>query len=81
MRLLKQEELLLLDKEPLVEIILQRQEQVQVLTKRAEDLESRLNKSKYPPAEPEALIFEPLEAAFTEPSAPCAPKRGYTSCN
>lgn len=45
MRLLKQEELLLLDKEPLVEIILQRQEQVQVLTKRAEDLESRLNKN------------------------------------
>ena len=30
----------------------------------------KCGKSKYPPAKPEALICEPLEAAFTEPSAP-----------
>ncbi len=45
MRLLKREELLQFDKETLVEIILQLQEQVQVLTKRVEDLESKLHKN------------------------------------
>ena len=29
--------------------------------------------SKYPPAKPGALVCEPLKAAITEPSAPCAP--------
>ncbi|MFQ5356556.1 MAG: IS66 family transposase [Mariprofundaceae bacterium] len=45
MRLLTREELLQLDKETLVEIILQLQEPVQALTKRVEELESRLNKN------------------------------------
>jgi len=45
MRLLTREELLQLDKEVLVEIILQLQGQVQALTKRVEELESRLNKN------------------------------------
>ena len=45
MRLLTREELLQLDKATLVEIILQLQDQVQTLTKRAEELESRLHKS------------------------------------
>ncbi len=45
MRLLKREELLPLDKETLVEIILQLQEQVQALTKRVEELESQLHKN------------------------------------
>ncbi len=45
MRLLKREELLQFDKETLVEIILQLQEQLQALTKRVEDLESKLHKN------------------------------------
>ncbi len=45
MRLLKREELLQLDKETLVEIILKQQEQILILTRRADELESRLNKN------------------------------------
>jgi len=68
MRLLKREELLQLDKETLVEIILQLQKQVQALTQRVEELESRLNKNSRnsskppstdglakPPAKPKSL--------------------------
>ena len=45
MRLLKREELLQLDKETLVEIILQFQTQIQTLTQRVAELESQINKN------------------------------------
>jgi len=45
MRLMKREELLLLEKEPLVEITLQFQDQIQVLTKHVKELESKLHKN------------------------------------
>ena len=45
MRLLKREELLQLDKETLVEIILQSQTQIQTLTQRVAELESQINKN------------------------------------
>ena len=45
MRLLKREELLLLDKATLVEIMLQFQTQIQTLTQRVAELESQINKN------------------------------------
>ncbi len=45
MRPLKREELLQFEKRPLVEITLQLQEQVQVLTRRTEELASQLHKN------------------------------------
>jgi transposase len=66
MRLLKREELLQLDKETLVEIILQLQKQVQALTQRVEELESRLNKNSRNSSKP------PSTDGLAKP--PCKPK-------
>ncbi len=51
---LKREELLRLDKETLVEIILQLHQQVQALTQRVEELESQLNKNSRNSSKPPA---------------------------
>jgi len=54
MRQLKREELLQLDKETLVDIILKQQEQILMLTKRVDELESRLNKNSRNSSKPPA---------------------------
>ncbi len=66
MRQLKREELFQLDKETLVEIILQLQEQVQALTQRVEELESRLNQNSRNSSKP------PSTDGLAKP--PCKPK-------
>jgi len=67
MLLLKREELLQLDKETLVEIILQLQTQVQALTQRVEELESRLNKNSRNSSKP------PSTDGLAKP--PCKPQK------
>ncbi len=66
MRLLKREELLQLDKETLIEIILKQQEQILMLTKRVDELESRLNKNSRNSSKP------PSTDGLAKP--PCKPK-------
>jgi len=64
--LLKRDELLPLDKEALIEVILIEQEQIQILTKRVGDLESRLNKNSHNSSKP------PSTDGLGKP--PCKPK-------